>query len=248
MDVVGQAFEVGQSSTGAASLAQWIESQVSGSLATHLLGTVNYKVSQEEYVLALMATTLAKAATASIGNYVASGIFDVRADQGAGLISFLNAQQAGLSAPTAPVLSTITAGSLESQGTLSVKVALVNAAGVSIASTNSTLAVGADTELVVASPAAPAPATTTTVYPFEAPAPATPGAATGWNVYVGPVGEETLQNSTPLAFGTSFTLTTLATTTGAAAPTTNTTGAKYLQSLTVFDRFQDVYVVPVLSN
>jgi hypothetical protein len=41
----------------------------------------------------------------------------------------------------------------------------------------------------------------------------TAGIATGWNIYIGPSGNETLQNSSPIAIGTAFTLN--------AAPSTN---------------------------
>jgi hypothetical protein len=116
---------------------------------------------------------------------------------------------AGFSAPSTPSLSSASGGSLGG-ATYYVKITYVTASGETVGSTESSLAVSAEHLLVVASPAAPAPAS-----------------AIGWNVYVGTSsGAENLQNgSTPIAVGSNWTEPTsgLVTTT-AAPPGANTTG------------------------
>jgi hypothetical protein len=116
--------------------------------------------------------------------------------------------QAGWSAPSAPGLSETSGGSLGAQ-TCYCTVTYVTPSGETVASSESSLNVDANNLLVVASPAASAPA-----------------GATGWNVYVGASsGAEVLQNSSPIAIGTPWTEPTTGLLTGTATPpATNTTG------------------------
>ena len=95
--------------------------------------------------------------------------------------------------PGAPVLST--GGSLPA-GNYSVRAAYTYAGGVGILSPSVMVAVTSGQQFTVPSPPADAASL-----------------ATGWNVYVGPSGNENLQNGTPIAIGTAFPLTT--------APSTN---------------------------
>jgi hypothetical protein len=231
MDIVAQRFEIGQSSQGITALQQWIASQVSGGLATNLLGTVIYKDFEQDYILALMATHLTKAEANAVGPFVAAASFDIRNDGGVALVNWLNTQQIGVAAPVAPTLSLLAAGVLTGQGSPSVKIALVTPNGLSAASAAATVAVTDDHELVVASPAADSAKL-----------------ATGYNVYIGAAGSEKLQNVTPIALGTNFTLITAPTTTGVVASATNATGAKYLQSLNIRERTFQKIVTVVVSN
>ncbi|WP_161557453.1 glycosyl hydrolase family 28-related protein [Acidisarcina polymorpha] len=96
-------------------------------------------------------------------------------------------------APGVPVL---TAGGSVPAGSYSVRAAYTYAGGAGIVSPSVMAAVSAGQQMTVASPPADAA-----------------GLATGWNIYVGTSGNENLQNSTPLAIGSAFTLST--------APTTN---------------------------
>jgi hypothetical protein len=105
--------------------------------------------------------------------------------------------------PLAPVLSSVVGGSLPG-ATYYGKITYVTPTGETPASLEATLVVGADKLLQVASPAID-----------------TQEIATGWNFYGGnETFGETLQNATPIAIGTPFTLPTSGlTTTGAALPT-----------------------------
>ena len=93
---------------------------------------------------------------------------------------------AGIAAPSAPILSAVSSGALAA-ATYYVRVTYLTAAGETVTSLESTLAVAANNVLQVASPAAAS-------------------SATGWNVYIGTAANvETLQNSSPIAIGTAFT-------------------------------------------
>ena len=101
--------------------------------------------------------------------------------------------------PAAPTLSSVSGGSLAAT-TYYVVVTYTNSFGQTLQSTESSLAVAAGNLLSVASPAASA-------------------GATGYNVFVADVsGEETLQNSTPIALGTAWTMPTTGLVSGAAPP------------------------------
>jgi hypothetical protein len=91
---------------------------------------------------------------------------------------------------------TVTAGGSLPAGNYSVRVAYTYATGVGILSPSTMVAVGNGQQFTVPSPPADAA-----------------GLATGWNVWIGPSGNETLQNSAPLAIGTAFA--------ASAAPSTN---------------------------
>ena len=107
--------------------------------------------------------------------------------------------------PAAPTLSSVAGGTLAAT-TYYVKITYVNAAGETLPSAESSLAVAADYVLSVASPAA------------------TSGAS-GWNVFVSTSsGTETLQNSSPIAIGTAWQEPTTGLISGSALPTTSTFG------------------------
>jgi len=114
-------------------------------------------------------------------------------------------QYAAFAAPVAPALSQVAGGALAA-ATYYVVATYVSPSGETTASAESTLAVGANNLLRVASPAAA-------------------GNATGWNVYVGTAsGAETKQNSAPLALGASWTEASSGLAAGTAPPSVNTTG------------------------
>ena len=135
-----------------------------------------------------MSTNFTKSYNAAIGSNVAINAFEIKGHDFAPMIAWMNSAAAGFAAPGTPALSSITAGALTGQGTLSVKTTYVTAKGETVASVNSTLAVADNHELVVASPAAVT-------------------GATGWNVYIGTAGSEKKQNGSAIAIGTSYTLT-----------------------------------------
>ena len=96
-------------------------------------------------------------------------------------------------APGTPLVTT--GGSLPA-ASYSVRAAYTYSGGVGILSPSVMVAVASGQQISVPSPPADAA-----------------GLATGWNIYIGPSGNETLQNSSPLPIGTAFTLN--------AAPSTN---------------------------
>ena len=101
--------------------------------------------------------------------------------------------------PAAPTLSSVSGGSLAATTYYAV-VTYTNSFGQTLQSAESSLAVAAGNLLSVASPAASA-------------------GATGYNVFVADVsGEETLQNSTPIALGTAWTMPTTGLVSGSALP------------------------------
>jgi len=102
-------------------------------------------------------------------------------------------------ATTAPP-TVMTGGSLPA-GTYSVRTAYTYATGVGILSPSTMVAVGSGQQFTVPSPAADAA-----------------GLATGWDVWIGPSGNETLQNSTPLAIGTGFPVSSAPSTNGGNVP------------------------------
>ena len=83
----------------------------------------------------------------------------------------------------------VTAGGGLTAGNYSVRAAYTYAGGVGIVSPSVMVIVGTGQQVAVASPPADAA-----------------GLATGWNIYVGPSGNENLQNSAPMAIGTGFVL------------------------------------------
>jgi len=110
-----------------------------------------------------------------------------------------------VSAPSAPTLSMVPGGAIVAT-TYYAKITYTSVAGETIASPEASLLVILNDLLQVASPSA------------------TSGAV-GWNVYVSTgTGTETLQNATPIAIGSSWTLPTTGLVSGAAQPSSNTTG------------------------
>ncbi|MGH9431171.1 MAG: hypothetical protein ACRD3T_06485 [Terriglobia bacterium] len=128
--------------------------------------------------------------------------------------SYGNPTQNALGAPAAPTLSQVTGGTLAAQ-TCYVKITSVNPLGETIPSAESSLAVAANSLLVVASPL---PSAT----------------ATGWNVYAAnAAGAEKLQNASPLPIGQSWTeIVTGLSTTGNAPPPANTAGPLFAGAVT----------------
>lgn len=113
---------------------------------------------------------------------------------------------APITAPAAPALGSAAGGTLAAT-TYYVKVTYVTAAGETLPSAESSLAVAVNNVLTVTSPSAQA-------------------GATGYNVYVGTAsGNETLQNSTPIAIGTNWTEPTTGLIAGVAMPTASTAGS-----------------------
>jgi hypothetical protein len=111
-----------------------------------------------------------------------------------------------LVAPARPTLGSVAGGPLVAR-TNFVQVTYVTAAGETVASAESTLAITAGRRLRVASPAVAA-------------------GATGYNVYVGnATGTETRQNAAPIPIGTSFTEPATGLVAGAAPPAVSTAGA-----------------------
>ena len=230
-DVIGNVFEVSQNSNGPAAIGAWIAAQVAGSAATHIIATTEYNQGTLSYVVVLMATTLAVNPTSAIGAYAASATFDIR-NGIAPVLAWLNAQGAGVLAPAAPGLSLLSAGTLTGQGTMYAKVTLVTPTGETAASTEASLAVTDDHELVVAAPAFDANHT-----------------ATGWNVYIGSAsGGEKKQNTSPIAMGTNYTVAAAIGTTGATAPATNATAATTLRHAGLTERFKEKLFTVVVSN
>lgn len=110
--------------------------------------------------------------------------------------------------PGAPALSSVTGGTLAA-ATYYVEITLVSATGETEPSAEVSLAVIAENELVVQSPA-PAPG------------------ALGWNIYVATTaGAEKLQNTAAIPIGSNWTQTTTPVSTTAAPPAINSTTALY---------------------
>lgn len=116
-----------------------------------------------------------------------------------------NLSAAGVSAPVAaPTLSSVAGGTI-AQTTYFVKITYVNPTGETDPSTESSLLVLVNNLLVVLSPPAL-------------------GTATSYNVYVSTTtNTETLQNASPIAIGTNWTLPTSGLVSGASLPVANTT-------------------------
>jgi hypothetical protein len=116
---------------------------------------------------------------------------------------------AGLSAPAAPVPTTLTTGGTVLAGTYGVKVTYVNANGETVASANGSVTTTGSTSTITI------------------PSPSAVGGATGWYAYVTQAGGSvyTRQQAagSPTAIGTSLTLTAPPTSTGANPPVLNTT-------------------------
>ncbi len=125
---------------------------------------------------------------------------------------------AGISPPSAPVLSRMSGGTLAA-ATLYAKITYVTASGETPPSAESSLAISANNLLRIASPVPPSPAS-----------------AIGWNAYVSTsTGTEVLQNgATPIAMGTAWTEPSSGLVTGSAAPPgANTTGWSLVQPNTL---------------
>lgn len=119
-----------------------------------------------------------------------------------------------LPSPAAPTTGTTAGGTLAAT-TYYVKTTYVNAMGETLASAEATQAALVNTLLTVTSPAAQS-------------------GATGYNVYVSTAtGTETKQNATPIAIGTDWTEPTTGLISGAALPSSNTTGNAQLTTCSV---------------
>ena len=139
------------------------------------------------------------------------GAFYLRYEKNNDVSSLLNTYAGSMANPTtAPSLSSVVAGSLAG-ATYYVKYTYVNATGETTPSSESTLTVAANSELVVTSPS------------FIS-------GMLGWNVYIGLTsGSETKQNgSTSIAYGTNYTVATGSLVAGSALPTANTTNLMYV--------------------
>ncbi|NMV36769.1 hypothetical protein [Ralstonia insidiosa] len=120
--------------------------------------------------------------------------------------AYVTGSIAPIASPGAPALSSSVAGALAAT-TYYVKYTLSTAVGETLPSAESSLAVPANSVLVGQSPAAQ-------------------NGVTGYNVYVGTTtGNETKQNSTPIAIGTNWTEPTTGLIAGAALPTASTAGS-----------------------
>jgi hypothetical protein len=228
-DILVKEFRVGHNGAGAAELSAWVESNVAAGV-NKLLAVKNYTRQADLYTLAVM-STVTLAANTTVTSAVWAADFELQDAGVAPIATFMNEAIAGFSAPAASALTAPATGGTLTAGTLYVRTSLVYAQGETLAAAETSETVTLDGTLVVASPVAAAK-------------------ALGWNVYIGGTGAEHKQNSNPLAFGESFTLTANPTTTGAAVPTTNNTAAKYLQALNVEESFdsQTVRILAVLSN
>lgn len=135
-----------------------------------------------------------------------------------------------ISAPSAPSLSTITAGSLTGD-TYYVKVTYINQYGSeTIASAESSLAVATGDLLVVSSPSVLS-------------------GATGYNIYVSvTTGAETLQNPVPYAIGSDWTLPTGGLILGAVPPTINNTGWEVFNIFVVDPVATATYTTQVIDS
>lgn len=122
--------------------------------------------------------------------------------------------QNALSAPMPPTLSQVAGGALAAQ-TCYVKITYVNPLGETVASSESSLAVAANSLLVVASPS-------------------TSATATGWNVYAAnATGAEKLQNSFPIPIGQVWTEPPSGlSTAGGVPPAANTAGPLFAGAVT----------------
>lgn len=109
-------------------------------------------------------------------------------------------------APIAPVPTTSTTGGTIAAGTYQVEVTYVNVAGETVASVSGSVT------------------TTGTTSTITIPSPVFAGNATSWNAYVTQAGGSsfTLQNGTPTALGTSYTLTAPPTSSGSQPPVSTT--------------------------
>lgn len=137
--------------------------------------------------------------------------------------------------PEAPVLGSTAGGTLAAT-TYYVRTSYVTPDGETPASSESYVAAGANNLLTVASPSPQA-------------------AATGWNVYVGTAfGQETLQNASPLAISTSWTLPTGGLTTTGAVPPASALGSVtneyvwYNTGVSIPSSTEYAYYMPVVLN
>jgi hypothetical protein len=227
MNIAAKTFEIGQTPTGITSAQTWINKQISTN-SFSLLGTATYSDSDNRFLFVLMGSI-----SRTVPNSGEASVVGVQADVRNGvtaLLAKLAAYTTPLAAPVAPTLSTVAGGTLTSQGTLYVKTTLVTALGETVPSAEASSAVANNFELAVASPV---DAT---------------GTATGWNVYIGSTsGSEKKQNSTPIALGTAYTLTTVPSTVTAVVPTANTSARQYLAALNLVERDYEKLVTVLLA-
>ena len=117
-------------------------------------------------------------------------------------------QYNAIASPSAPTLSAVSGGTMVLR-TLYAKVTFVSNSGETLPSSESSLAIILNNLLQIANPGAGSP----------------PAGATGWNAYVSNTsGNETLQNMSPIPFGTNWTEPTSGLVAGALPPTVNSTG------------------------
>jgi hypothetical protein len=230
MDVIAQTFEVGQNPNGLASLESWINTQLDTAAANRILYILSYDDEDQNYLVVVMSTLLTTAKGQTLGSNVSAAQFDVRNGLSA-LLTWINAEAAGLTSPSSFTTSTEAGGTLTGQGTLGVRISLSSPYGETAASPEQTQTVADDNYLVVAAPLNPA------------------AAAIGWNVYVGAVGAEQKQNAYPLPFTASWvqTLPASATTLGA-LPTTNTSGLGFVQNFSMIERGDRKLITVVLGS
>ena len=126
--------------------------------------------------------------------------------------------------PAAPTLSSVAGGSLAAT-TYYVVVTYTNSFGQTLQSTESSLAVASGNLLSVASPTASA-------------------GATGYNVFVSTSsGAETLQNSTPIALGTAWTMPTTGLVSGSALPVLDNSWQPNDNGYDIVSNYRDMYII-----
>lgn len=131
------------------------------------------------------------------------------------------------STPSAPTLSTSTTGGSIASGTVYVKITYVNAAGETLPSLQATQATtGSTSTVTVAAPVNPSSNTIPSV-----------GNITGYNVYAAETTSVVLQNTTPIPYSQSYTITSLVT--GTASPPTTNTAIAYPSNAEVWWTFND---------
>lgn len=231
-DIVIGYFEVAHT-LGRAAYQSWAQTQVSGG-TNKLLAQRHFSRKGQDMVVAVMAenTTLGNGAAMGTAFQVLKSEVAVDGEGMTNLAALMNASLSGYTAPATPSLSLTAAGVLTSQGTMYVKTTYVTDQGETAASAEASLAVTDNHELVVASPAAMT-------------------GASGWNVYIETSsGGEKKQNSTPIAIGTSYTLTAAPSGAGAAVPGSNGTACTKLQSIDFVPQTNgdQVVAVAVMSN
>ena len=267
-EIVTASFEVGRSPNGVAMLTAWTEHILSSGRAKRILFTLMYDVNDFNYVFRGMSNNITSADSGTLATVpIYSKKFDIASQQA--LEDWINSVAIRFPGPGAPVLSLIAGGGLIHPSSPNVRISYVSPGGdESASSAAAAIDIGDNNQLIVACPKLHV-ATLKETVKLAKPMKHLVNDVTwdrsyrggadlqkvvsggfnvsGYNIYIGALDQETLQNVKPIPLSGTWVLNAEPTITGKHAPSELSPGATILHSAIVFPRGNKSQVLYTLT-